>query len=109
RAGCRRRSAPTPRTPAHRRAELPVSATPAREDVMLTAAKATAAAVAVAALAFGLWKVRSVIILLILALTFAAAIRPGVDWLRRRRIPEPIAISVFFVGVLGAFAVFCWL
>jgi len=76
---------------------------------MLKAAKATAAAVAVVAVAFGLWKVRSIIILLILALTFAAAIRPGVDWLRRRGIPQPIAISVFFVAVLGAFGVFCWL
>jgi predicted PurR-regulated permease PerM len=57
-------------------------------DVTRTAAKATAAAVAVVALAFGLWKVRSIVILLLLALTFAAAIRPGVEWLRRRGVPQ---------------------
>ena len=54
-------------------------------NVTRTAAKATAAAVAVVAIAFGLWKVRSIIIILLLALTFAAAIRPGVEWLTRRR------------------------
>jgi len=46
-------------------------------NVTRTAAKATVAAVVVVAVAFGLWKVRSIVILLLLALTFAAAIRPG--------------------------------
>ena len=78
-------------------------------DVARTAAKATAAGIVVVAIAFGLWKVRSIIILLLLALTFAAAIRPGVEWLTRRRVPEPLAILVFFVGVLGTLGLFFWL
>src|SRR5262249_34932052 len=78
-------------------------------DMTRTAAKATAAAVVVVAIAFGLWRVRSIVILLLLALTFAAAIRPGVEWLRRRRVPQSLAIGVFFVGVLGAFFLFFWL
>jgi len=78
-------------------------------DVMHTAARATAAAIGVAAIAFGLWKVRSIVILLLLALTFAAAMRPGVEWLRRRRVPEPLAILVFFVLTLGLIGVFFWL
>jgi predicted PurR-regulated permease PerM len=73
------------------------------------AAKATAAGVAVVALAFGLWKVRSIIILLLLALTFAAAIRPGVEWLQRRRVPESLAILFFFVLGLGTLGLFFWL
>jgi predicted PurR-regulated permease PerM len=84
-------------------------AAPPRQDVALTAAKAAAGAIAVVALAFGLWRVRSIVILLLLALTFAAAIRPGVDWLRRRGVPQSLAIGVFFVGVLGAFGLFFWL
>ena len=80
-----------------------------RPDVMITAARAAVGAIAVAAIAFGLWKVRSVIILLLLALTFAAAMRPGVEWLHRRRVPEPLAILSFFVFALGAFALFFWL
>ena len=45
-------------------------------------AKATAAVVAVAATVFGLWEVRSVIILLLVAVTFASAMPPG-GWLPR--------------------------
>jgi predicted PurR-regulated permease PerM len=78
-------------------------------DLLRRVALATAAVLAVAALAFGLWQARSIVILLLLALTFAAAIRPGVEWLRRQNVPEPGAIFVFFVLVLGAIAFFCWL
>jgi hypothetical protein len=35
---------------------------------------------AIVASAFGLWKMRSIVILLLLELTFAAAIRAGVEW-----------------------------
>jgi predicted PurR-regulated permease PerM len=73
------------------------------------AATATAASLAVAALAFGVWQVRGVVILLLLALTFAAAIRPGVEWLQRHRVPQAGAILVFFVAVLGAIGLFVWL
>jgi len=73
------------------------------------AAKATAAAVAVGAIAYGFWQVRTIVILLLLALTFAAAIRPGVEWLQQRRVPQPAAILVFFIAVLGAVGLFCWL
>ena len=92
---------------ARRKAPRNVVAT--RASVAGTAAKATAAGVAVVALAFGLWKVRSLIILLLLALTFAAAIRPGVEWLQRRRVPEPLAILFFFVLGLGTLGLFFWL
>ena len=92
---------------ARRNAPRKVVAT--RAGVAGTAAKATAAGVVVVALAFGLWKVRSIIILLLLALTFAAAIRPGVEWLQRRRIPESIAILFFFVLGLGTLGLFFWL
>ncbi len=80
-----------------------------RPDVLVTAARAAVGAIGVAAIAFGLWRVRSIIILLLLALTFAAAIRPGVWWLHRRRVPEPLAIAVFFVLVIGTFGLFFWL
>ena len=71
--------------------------------------KATAGALAVAAFVFGLWEVRSIVILLLLALTLAAAIRPGVEWLHQRHVPQPAAILVFFVAVGGAFGLFVWL
>jgi predicted PurR-regulated permease PerM len=72
-------------------------------------AKATAAALAVAALAAAVWQVRSVLILLLLALTFAASIRPGVEWLGRHRVPRSVAILLHFLVVGGAVAVLLWL
>ena len=78
-------------------------------NTTIRAAKATAAALAVAALAFGLWQVRSVLILLLLAITLAAAIRPGVEWLRRHHVPEPIAILLHFVVLGGAVGLLLWL
>jgi putative permease len=78
-------------------------------DLTIRVAKATAAALAVVALAFGVWQVRSVLILLLLALTFAAAIRPGVEWLERHRVPESVAILLHFLVAGAALALFVWL
>jgi predicted PurR-regulated permease PerM len=80
-----------------------------RPDVALTAARAAAGAIAVAVIAFGLWKVRDLIVLLLLSLTFAAAMRPGVEWLRSKRVPGALAILSFFILVFGIFALFFWL
>lgn len=85
------------------------SPAPGRSDVAVTAARAAAGVIAVAALAFGLWKVRDIIVLLLLALTFAAAMRPGVEWLRRHHVPEALAIFTFVFLVLGTFVLFFWL
>src|SRR4029453_16546635 len=82
---------------------------PPARDTMRTAARAAVGVIAVVAIAFGLWKVRDLIILLLLALTFAAAMRPGVERLRRRGVPQSLAIAFFFVTVLGILGVFVWL
>ena len=87
----------------------PSEATTSDRDLVVRVAQATAAALAVTALAFGIWQVRSVLILLLLAMTFAAAIRPGVEWLQRHRVPESLAILVHFAVVGGAFALLLWI
>jgi predicted PurR-regulated permease PerM len=78
-------------------------------DLTVRAAKVAAAVLAVGGLAFALWQVRTVIILLLLALTLAAAIRPGVEWLERHRVPESLAILLHFLLVGAALALFVWL
>ena len=83
-------------------------ATPRGDDVARLAAKATAAAITIIAFAFALWKVRDVVVLLLLSLTFAAAIRPGVEWLRRHGIPQSAAILSFFLGVGAVVVLFFW-
>jgi predicted PurR-regulated permease PerM len=87
----------------------PAEGTTSDRDLTVRTAKATAAALAVAALAFGIWQVRSVLILLLLSLTLAAAIRPSVEWLGRRRVPESVAILLHLLVVGGAFALLVWL
>jgi predicted PurR-regulated permease PerM len=87
----------------------PAEQTTSDRDLTVRTAKATAAALAVAALAFGIWQVRSVLILLLLALTLAAAIRPGVEWLGRRRVPEAVAILLHLLVAGGAVALLIWL
>jgi putative permease len=78
-------------------------------NLTVRVAKATAAALAVVALAAGIWQVRSVLILLLLALTFAAAIRPGVQWLGRHRVPESVAILLHLLVIGGVVAVLLWI
>jgi predicted PurR-regulated permease PerM len=78
-------------------------------DLTMRVAKATAAALAVAGLAAALWQVRTVIILLLLALTLAAAIRPGVEWLGRHHVPQSLAIFLHFLLVAVAIGLFFWL
>jgi predicted PurR-regulated permease PerM len=70
-----------------------------------TARKAFVAAlvfVAVVAGAWALWELRLVIALLFLAFTIAAAMRPGVDALYRRRIPRGVGIGVHYLALAAA-------
>jgi predicted PurR-regulated permease PerM len=74
------------------------------------AASATIVVISIVVAALALWKIRVVIALLFLAFTFAAAMRPGVEWMHRRaRIPRGIAVLVHYVVVLGVIALLLWL
>jgi predicted PurR-regulated permease PerM len=63
-------------------------------------------AILVAALA--LWKLRLLLALLFLAIVIAAAMRPGVDAMARRRIPRAGGILLIYSGFLGSFALLLW-
>jgi predicted PurR-regulated permease PerM len=76
-----------------------------------TARKAFVAAligVGVVVLALALWKLRIVIALLFLAFIIAAAMRPSVEWLGRRRVPRGVAILAHYAVLLGLFALLLW-
>ena len=81
----------------------------ADRELIVRVAKATAAALAVGAVAFGIWQVRSVLILLLLAVTLAAAIRPGVEWLHEHHVPQSLAIFLHFLVVGAVVGVLIWL
>jgi predicted PurR-regulated permease PerM len=65
--------------------------------------------VGVVALALALWKLRLVIALLFLALVVAAAMRPGVEWLRNRGVPRALGIGLHYLGFAGFIALLLWL
>ena len=73
-----------------------------------TARKAFIAAVVVGGvfvLALALWKLRIVIALVFLAFIVAAAMRPGVEALRRRRVPRALGIALHYLALAGFVAV----
>jgi predicted PurR-regulated permease PerM len=77
-----------------------------------TARRAFIAAVVIGGvlvLALALWKVRLLIALLFLAFIIAAAMRPGIEALRRRGIPRGIGIGVHYVALGGSLALLLWL
>jgi len=64
-------------------------------------------AVVVAALA--LWELKVLLLLLFLALVIAAAMRPGVDALARRRVPRGVGVLLHYAVLAGGVALFLWL
>jgi predicted PurR-regulated permease PerM len=66
----------------------------------------TAVAVGVVALALALWKLRLIVALVFVAITWAAAMRPGVEWLARHRVPRGAGVLIHYVALLGLVALF---
>jgi predicted PurR-regulated permease PerM len=62
----------------------------------------------VIAVALALWKLKILLALLFLAFTIAAAMRPGVDALRRRGIPRGVGILIHYAALFGAVALILW-
>src|SRR5205823_6775402 len=70
---------------------------------------ATTVAVAVVAAAFALWHLRALVALLLLALIVAAAVRPGVEALHRRRVPRALGVAIHYLGLLLVISLLLWL
>jgi predicted PurR-regulated permease PerM len=73
------------------------------------AAVVTLVALAIVAVALALWKIKLIVMLLFLAFTISAAMRPGVEALRRRGVPRSVGILIHYVALLGLLALFLWL
>ena len=56
-----------------------------------------------------LWKLRLLIALLFFAFIVAAAMRPGIEALRRRGIPRGVGIAAHYVAIAGLLGVLLWL
>jgi predicted PurR-regulated permease PerM len=69
----------------------------------------TVVAVAVVAGALALWHLRLLVFLLFLGFTLAAAMRPGVEWLGRHRVPRAAGVILHFAALACVIALVLWL
>lgn len=102
---------PVERPLAEATAEQPLvsAASPTLGETARRTFVASVVVVAVVAGALALWQLRLVIALVFLAMIIAAAMRPGVDALRRRHVPRGIGIALHFLGLVGFVALLGWL
>ena len=73
------------------------------------AAIATLVVLGIVVLAIALWKLRVLLSLFFLGLVIAAAMRPGIDALRRRGIPRPAGLAIHYLVFAAVIALFLWL
>jgi len=62
-------------------------------------AKVVVVAAATVAALYLLYEIRNVVGLVMIALFFALAIAPAVNWLNRRKVPRPLAILLVYLGI----------
>jgi predicted PurR-regulated permease PerM len=72
-------------------------------------ALATLVVIGLVAIALALWKLKLVIALVFLGFILAAAMRPGIDALRRRGIPRGAALGIHYLVFAGLIALFLWM
>jgi predicted PurR-regulated permease PerM len=78
-------------------------------DTARKSAIATLVALAIVVLAVAMWKLRVLLSLFLLGLVIAAAMRPGVEALKRRRVPGGVGIGLHYLVLAGGVAAFLWL
>jgi predicted PurR-regulated permease PerM len=65
--------------------------------------------IAIVAAALALWKLKLVIALIFLGFILAAAMRPGVDALKRRRVPRSVGLLIHYLALAGLVALVLWI
>jgi predicted PurR-regulated permease PerM len=78
-------------------------------DTARKAFVASSVAVLVVAIALALWHLKVLVALLLLALIISSAMRPGVEWLHRHRIPRGIGVAAHYIGLLLVIGFLLWL
>jgi predicted PurR-regulated permease PerM len=75
-------------------------------DTARRACIATLVVIGVVVVALALWKLRVLFSLFLLGLVIAAAMRPGIDALRRRGVPRGFGVALHYLALLGVVALF---
>jgi len=69
----------------------------------------TLVVIGLVAATLALWKLKLVIALIFLGFILAAAMRPGIDALARRRIPRSLALGLHYLVLGGLLALLLWI
>ncbi|MBA3788597.1 MAG: AI-2E family transporter [Actinobacteria bacterium] len=77
-------------------------------DTAKRAALATLVVGGVVVLALAFWKIRLLVALLFFAFIIAAAMRPGIEALRRRGVPRGAGVAIHYVGFFALIAALLW-
>ncbi len=77
-------------------------------DTAKRAALATLVVGGVVVLALAFWKIRLLVALLFFAFIIAAAMRPGIEALRRRGVPRGAGVAIHYVGLIALIAALLW-
>jgi putative heme transporter len=59
--------------------------------------------------ALALWKLRLVLALLFFAFIIAAAMRPGIEWLKRHGVPRGVGLLLHYLGLFALVGLFLWI
>jgi predicted PurR-regulated permease PerM len=79
------------------------------QEIARKAALATLVVLGIVVLAVALWKLRVLVSLFFLGLVIAAAMRPGIDYLNRRRVPRSVGLALHYLALAALVALFLWL
>lgn len=72
-------------------------------------ALATVIVIAIVASALALWELRLVLALVFLGFILAAAMRPGIDALRRQGVPRPVGLMLHYLVLFALVGLFLWI
>jgi predicted PurR-regulated permease PerM len=72
-------------------------------------ALATLIVIAIVAAALALWKLKLILALVFLGFILAAAMRPGIDALKRRGVPRAAGLLLHYLAFTGLVALFLWI
>jgi predicted PurR-regulated permease PerM len=73
------------------------------------AALATLVVIALVAATLALWKLKLVVALVFLGFIVAAAMRPGIEALARRRVPRGAGLALHYLALAALFGLFLWI
>jgi predicted PurR-regulated permease PerM len=79
------------------------------QEIAKKVALGTLVVVAIVATALALWKLKLVIALIFLGFILAAAMRPGIDALQRRRLPRSVALLIHYAVFAALVTLFLWI